>query len=292
MGFWGLFVVLFCFGGIKNLVRKVQKGGPAELFTSPLFIFLVSICSGFSLTFPAIVLAIIFSNQKKKGRTVVRKQTNTVNPLPYQYSQTAYQQSAPVYPQQKYAQPQMQQQRTVSPTAFGLPSSPRKRKKIVQKFNKLYSLNLSDREIENIVGGSFMDAQWAREVCYMNQEFPTIHSWYATSNPWLKAYLSAFNDMNINPDFVTQEKIAHDSFELIFDDMLKDPKITVQQAIRDINFKYLTNFDEATFSLALRYMESKGKTYKLNYSPVVNSREEIDNLLDKYSQTNQGTPSH
>ena len=178
----------------------------------------------------------------------------------------------------------------VSPTAFGLPSSPRKRRKIVEKFNRKYALNLSGQDIENLVAGSFMSTDWAREICYMNMDYPSVHSWYGTMNPWLKAYLSAFNVLNISSDFSTQEAIVLQSFTQIFSDILgTDRVLTVQEAIRDINYKYLTNFDEATFTIALHFLEEHRQHYKVDYVSVNNSREDIDELLSKYSDANRRT---
>ena len=67
--------------------------------------------------------------------------------------------------------------------------------------------------------------------------------------------------------------------------------LTIDQAIRKINEKYLTNFDETTFMIAYRYMESKGKKYSFAFNQVLNTREDIDELLQKYENVQQGTPT-
>ena len=180
------------------------------------------------------------------------------------------------------------QQTTVN--SFGLPSQERKRKKIVKKFSDRYGLNLSDGDIAQIVKASYMSTAWSREICYMNQKYETVYSWFATSNPWLKAYMFAFPLQQISSDFAMQEQIVYTAFDQIFSDILSKPNITVAEAIWEINSKYYTQFDESTFMMAYRFMEQKGKRYKLNLGDVISGTSDIDELLSKYEHTQM--PSH
>ena len=183
--------------------------------------------------------------------------------------------------------PPTYQQNTVN--SFGLPSAERKRRKIVKKFSDRFGLNLSTNDIEQIVKASYMSTNWSREICYMNQKYETIYEWFATSNPWLKAYLFAFPLQQISSDFNMQEQIVYSAYDQIFSDVLTKPGITVPEAIWTINQKYFTQFDEPTFMMAYRFMEQKGKKYNLNLgSAFVKGTSDIDDLLSKYEQT--GTP--
>ncbi|MBR5712098.1 MAG: hypothetical protein IKX54_00725 [Lachnospiraceae bacterium] len=178
------------------------------------------------------------------------------------------------------------------PNSYGLPSSAKKRTKIVKKFSERYELFLSDQEIKRIVDASYVSSGWAREICYMNQKYDTIYLWYATMNPWLKVYLYAFQAQSISSDFAMQERIVYDAFNTVFSDVCNDPSITIDQAIRKINEKYLANFDETTFMIAYRYMESKGKKYSFAFNQVLNTQEDIDALLSKYEgAVSTGTPT-
>ena len=174
------------------------------------------------------------------------------------------------------------------PNSYGLPSAEKKRTKIVKKFSDKYNLFLTDREIKRIVDASYLSSGWAREICYMNQKYDTVYAWYASMNPWLKVYLYAFQQQNISSDFAMQERIVYDAFNTVFSDVCSDGDLTIDQAIRRINEKYLTNFDETTFMIAYRYMESKGKKYSFAFSQVLNTQEDIDELLSKYEGAESG----
>ena len=176
------------------------------------------------------------------------------------------------------------------PNSYGLPSAEKKRTKIVKKFSEKYDLYLTDREIKRIVDASYLSSGWAREICYMNQKYDTVYAWYASMNPWLKVYLYAFQQQEISSDFAMQERIVYDAFNTVFSDVCNESSLTIDQAIRRINEKYLTNFDETTFMIAYRYMESKGKKYSFAFNQVLNTQEDIDELLSKYEGTPTGTP--
>ena len=176
------------------------------------------------------------------------------------------------------------------PNSYGLPSAAKKRTKIVKKFSDKYDLYLTDREIKRIVDASYLSSGWAREICYMDQKYDTIYAWYAAMNPWLKVYLYAFQQQEISSDFAMQERIVYDAFNTVFSDICNDHDITIDQAIRRINEKYLTNFDETSFMIAYRYMESKGKRYSFAFNQVLNTHEDIDELLSKYESEPSGTP--
>lgn len=172
--------------------------------------------------------------------------------------------------------------------SYGLPSAARKRKKIVKKFSDNFGLNLSSDDIDQIVSASYMNTNWAREICFMNRKYETVYEWFGTGLQWLKAYLYAFPLQQISTDFNMQEQIVYAAYDQVFSDILSRPGITVPEAIWEINAKYFTQFDESTFMIAYRFMEAKGKKYALNIGTVVKESSDIDDLLSKYEQT--GTP--
>lgn len=172
--------------------------------------------------------------------------------------------------------------------SYGLPSAQRKRKKIVQKFSDKHGLNLTAQDIEQIVSASYMNTNWAREICFMNRKYETVYEWFGTGSQWLKAYLYAFPLQQVSTDFNMQEQIVYAAFDEVFNDILSKPGITVPEAIWEINTKYFTQFDESTFMIAYRFMEAKGKKYALNIGNVIHDTSDIDDLLSKYEQT--GTP--
>ena len=176
---------------------------------------------------------------------------------------------------------------TQNVNSFGLPNAAKKRKKIVTKFNEKFDLCLTENEIDQIVGASYMDSRWAREICYMNQKYETVYAWFATSNAWLKAYFHAFPLQQISSDFSMQEQIVYNAYDQIFSDILTKPDITVPEAIWQINNKYYTRFDKSYFMIAYRFMEQKGKRYHLNLVDGISGTEDIDSLLSKYDQTGQ-----
>ncbi|MBQ6105632.1 MAG: hypothetical protein IJL03_06770 [Lachnospiraceae bacterium] len=225
-------------------------------------------------------------------RQIQRQNTGNVNPYanPYRNLQNPY----TTYGNRNmtnYGNPVMPQ--TVVPTntinSYGLPSAPRKRRKIVKKFSDQYGLNLTANDIEQIVSASYMNTNWAREICFMNRKYETIYEWFGTGLQWLKAYLFAFPIQQISSDFSMQEQIVFAAFDQVFSDILSRPGITVAEAIWEINAKYFTQFDESTFMIAYRFMEAKGKKYNLNVGQLVKESGDIDDLLSKYEQT--GTPA-
>lgn len=174
----------------------------------------------------------------------------------------------------------------------GIPSSPKKRRKLVAEFNEVHALSLTEDEIDRIVEGSYLSADWAEEIRDMTEDYETVSAWYANGTPWLKAYLSAFQKQSISSDFLMQEQIVFDSFDQIFADVCRSPEQTVEEAVERINRKYLTRFNETTFTIAYRFLETKGKKYPLSFAQVYSVNEEIDDLLEKYSDRRQTRPMH
>ncbi len=324
----GILVLLFLFFGfraVKSLFTTVQKEGLGGLLKHPFLLILGFLMLGSTVFLPiALVGALIASSSKNKNKKNNRARGNnstryynpnnqynyTHNPNPqatrngtFQGNSfyTGYNSGQPnAYSnpgtQNAYSNPGTQntfapgaQNMYAKPHSFGLPTSARKRRRIVSKFNERYDLSLTEEQIDRIVDASFLSTDWAREICYMNQKYDNIYSYFATMNSWLKVYLHAFQVQTISSDFAMQERIAFDAFDQVFSDVCSDPNLPLDAAIRKINSKYFTNFDETTFMIAYRFMESKGKRYTLSFSSVVNNAEDIDSLLKKYEPVNQTT---
>lgn len=169
-------------------------------------------------------------------------------------------------------------------TVTGLTRSVPKRKKIIQKFNKRYSLNLTDKEVDRIVDASYMSNCWEREIYDMNKEYDTVYQWYYSESGWLRAYLRAFPIQSVSSDFEMQRNICVDSFDQIFREINPGSYATVDECIDAINNRFLTVFDEATFMMAYRFLEQNGRHYELPHLGVVRSESPLEQLKRKYDE--------
>lgn len=167
---------------------------------------------------------------------------------------------------------------------YGLPKQAAKRTKLLTKFNNTYGLNLSSDQIQRIVDASYMSVEWTKELVSMSAEYETVSSWFAGEHAWLRAYLMAFQVQNISSDFTMQEQIVFDSFDRVFADICNDPSQPMERAIARINEKYPIMFDEVTFTIAYRFLESKGKKYPVSFTQIFSMDNGIDDLLSKYSK--------
>jgi hypothetical protein len=159
-----------------------------------------------------------------------------------------------------------------------------KRKKIVQKFNDKYSLNLTEAQIDRIVEASYSSYHWQREIYDMDKDYKFASQWMEQANSWLRAYIYAFPIMDISTDFRRQEQIVEDTFYAIFMDI--DPKscFSVEDCIEKINQKYMTRFDEKTFMDAYRFLQKHHHNFKLPGADrsMIKNQSEIDALAEKY----------
>ena len=66
-----------------------------------------------------------------------------------------------------------------------------------------------------------------------------------------------------------------------------------EELIRRVNEKFLTYFDDASFMIAYRFLESKGLKHNLGKGQVIRNDSEIDKLLNEYKDKempkNEGT---
>ncbi len=175
--------------------------------------------------------------------------------------------------------------KTAGTAVTGLTRSVPKRRKIVEKFNKKYSLSLTEKEIDRIVDASYMSNCWEREIYDMNREYDSVFQWYNGDSGWLRSYLHAFPVQSVSSDFELQRTICLDSFDQIFRDINPGNYTTIDDCIDAINQRYLTSFDDSTFMIAYRFLEANGRHYELPHMGVMRNESDIDKLRHKYDAT-------
>ena len=169
-------------------------------------------------------------------------------------------------------------------TVTGLTKAVPKRRKIIQKFNQKYDLYLTDEEINRIVDASYMSNCWEREILDMDQKYDTVSQWYRGDSAWLRAYLHAFPVQNVTSDFESQRSICLDTFYQVFSEIDPGKYESVESCVREINHRFMTNFDDITFSVAHRFLADNGYKFELPHFDVRGVKSDIDRLKDKYDQ--------
>ncbi len=160
-----------------------------------------------------------------------------------------------------------------------------KRKRIVQKFNKKYNLNIYDSDIETIVSASYMDFGWEREVADMDKEYNSESQWYRTGPAiWLRAYLHAFSDHRITSDFMIQREIVLESFVNVFECVKPADCGSVGECIVKMNERFYTSFDDITFMIAYNFLELNGKHYELPKYKFDANTDGLSELINKYEK--------
>ena len=168
-----------------------------------------------------------------------------------------------------------------------LPRSKAKRRKIIENCNKNFDLTLTEEEIDRIVEASYASVEWEVEVFAMSLEYNSINEWYKGMTGFLRAYIRAFAVQQITSDFRMQEKICLDSFDQIFREIHPETYPNIDACVRAINDKYMTLFDEATFMVAYRFLQSRGRNYALPSSTVAYHGSDIDQLKEKYDRISE-----
>ena len=131
---------------------------------------------------------------------------------------------------------------------------------------------------------SYMSNCWEREILDMDQKYDTIAQWYRGDSAWLRAYLHAFPVQNVTSDFESQRSICLDTFYQIFAEIDPGKYESVESCVREINHRFMTNFDDITFSVAHRFLADNGYKFELPHFDVHGVKSDIDRLKDKYDQ--------
>ncbi|MCR5594930.1 MAG: hypothetical protein K6G12_03720 [Lachnospiraceae bacterium] len=165
-----------------------------------------------------------------------------------------------------------------------LPKAQGRRSKIVNKFNEQYNLYLTDEQVGRIVAASYMSNAWKQEVEAMYTKYDSVYQWLVGDTAYLRAYLRAFPVQEVSSDFDQQIKIVTDSFEEIFEYSDSIAGISLERRIEMINSKFLTNFDDITYMIAYRYLESLGFHHELEKTQLNRIDGTFDDLVAKYDK--------
>ena len=132
---------------------------------------------------------------------------------------------------------------------------------------------------------SYISTDWELFLSSLTKEYATVHQWFKTpANSWLRVYLRVFNTQTISPDMAQQKQICIDSFHQIFQYADLSSYNTPAWDIRDINNKFMTNFDDTTFMLAYRFLEANGIQYPLGKVKILSADNELEQLKEKYAR--------
>lgn len=173
---------------------------------------------------------------------------------------------------------------SIKPSLTGLTKSVPKRRKIVEKFNKKYNLNLTPTEVDRIVDSSYISFAWEREIYDMDEDMNSVYEWYNSDTNWLRAYLRVFPVQTVSSDFQRQHEICVDVFDQIFEEIQPFKYPTTEACIDAINNKYFTSFDDTTFMIAYNFLERNGKHHDLPRADVMRAETELDRLMSKYDE--------
>ncbi|MGN0165515.1 MAG: hypothetical protein ACI39R_04975 [Lachnospiraceae bacterium] len=277
MPFIWLVVAFFITNTLRNKYRCGFAQNPGGYIATYITITVI-------LTINPIFFFIVWLIAKKSGIISVkpdnefkRNNQNRANPYYNSFSNT----TSDAY---KYSESTKAHAKNVS-NPYDLPRRENGRKKIIEKFNEAYNLNLTRQDVQTIVSATYMSIEWASEVYAMNRKYDSLYEWMGQGNVWLRVYLHAFNVQNISPVFNKQEELVFQAFNAIFSEMCVDETLPTEVIISNINSKYLTNFDETSFMLAINYMESKGMRYKYGAPVLTRMSSDIENLARKYEST-------
>lgn len=164
----------------------------------------------------------------------------------------------------------------------GLVKAVPKRYKIVEKFNKKWGLKLTDDQVKTIVDASYVSVLWEAEIMAMDKEYNSIYEWLKSDTAWLRAYLLVFNVQDVSSDFAQQREIVFQSFDQIFRETDFRAFPQKKYLLSNMNARYLTNFDDVTFMIAYRFLQSEGRDYDIGNGTIIKNEDKIDTLARKY----------
>ncbi|MBO5509760.1 MAG: hypothetical protein J5962_04795 [Lachnospiraceae bacterium] len=173
---------------------------------------------------------------------------------------------------------------SIKPSLTGLTKSVPKRRKIIERFNKKYNLNLTPSEIDRIVDSSYVSFSWEREIYDMDTDLNSVYEWYNSETNWLRAYLRVFPVQTVSSDFQRQHEICVEVFDQIFKEIKPSTYPSTEACIEAINNKYFTSFDDTTFMIAYNFLERNGRPHDLPRADVMRAESELDKLMSKYDE--------
>ena len=167
---------------------------------------------------------------------------------------------------------------------YKLTQSTSKRVKIVSKFNKKFGLNLTEDQVERIMNASYISYYWEKEIYDMSQDYNVQVEWLKSDTDWLRAYLMAFPVMDIASDFSVQKKIVVDAYYQIFKGITAKSYYSIDEMIKDVNNKYLVNFNEMTFMIAHKFLKQNGHDFELPRIGVTRVETDVERLAREYDR--------
>lgn len=167
-----------------------------------------------------------------------------------------------------------------------LPAEQEDRARIIFKFNERYQLRLTDDNVRTIVNGTYYSSLWHTEVEAMRENYNSVVEWYRSGNSCLRLYMKVFNVMEISSDAQFQQNICIESFDKVFTYMVEQNYENVEESIRGINDHFMTNFDDITFMMVYRILQSYGRNYRMPIGSTIIVDSELDEMKRKY----EGTP--
>ena len=247
---------------MKSLLGTIPKligGFFTIIFVTVAFSLLASgIFSAFSGLIPFIVIASIISKLVKSGKNEKKREKS----IEYREIKQNVNQGA----------------------GYKLTQSTSKRVRIVSKFNKKFGLNLTDDQIERIMNASYVSYYWEKEIYDMTQDYNVQVEWLKSDTDWLRAYLMAFPVMDIASDFSVQKKIVVDAFYQIFKGITAKSYYSIDEMIKDVNNRYLVNFNEMTFMIAHKFLKQNGHDFELPRIGVTRVESDVEKLAREYDE--------
>lgn len=174
--------------------------------------------------------------------------------------------------------------------SFILPKPVVKRRKMIARFSKKYDLNLTQDQVKAIADASYMSHAWKLEVEAMDMKYDAVHEWFQGDRAYVRAYLRAFPVQDISTDFARQYQIVLHAFNEVFDFQDQFRGYTVSERIEKVNSHFYTDFDEVTFMIAYRFLQSEGYEHVLDTVDVICNTDHIDELLEKYQTGTKSNP--
>jgi hypothetical protein len=167
---------------------------------------------------------------------------------------------------------------------YKLTRSTSKRVRIVSKFNKKFNLNLTDDQIERIMNASYVSYYWEKEIYDMTQDYSVQAQWLKADTDWLRAYLMAFPVMDIASDFSVQREIVKSSYFQIFKALQDKSFYSVDEMIKEVNNRFLVNFNEMTLMIAFKFLKENGYNFELPQIGVMRNESDVERLARQYDK--------
>ena len=170
-----------------------------------------------------------------------------------------------------------------SSVSTNLPYPKKKRMEIVERFNEAYGLTLNEEEMATIVDASYLSDDWKKEIIAMNRRYESMLEWLGGDTAPIRVYMQAFNLQSISSDFSRQWQITESAFMevMAYADSLRG--FTYEQRLQKVNDHFFTSFNDATFMIAYRYLQSRGHYYDIGSSYVPKDQDlDLEERMQRY----------